>query len=257
MCVPDWKQRLRDNLAAVRQKIADACRRAGRDPTEVHLVAVTKYVAPPILREVVAAGIVDVGESRAQQLVARARECGAARFDWPQKSEPDEDRRPRWHMVGHLQRNKVKQLLPHARILHSLDSQRLAQTLEQQAAALDVLVDAFIEVNVSGEASKQGVSPEELLPLAELVTRCGHIRLRGLMTMAPYDPDPEAARPHFARLRGLLEKLRRAGSIGPECVHLSMGMSQDYLVAVEEGATFLRVGAALFEGLPSTDPRMT
>jgi hypothetical protein len=251
---PPWKQPLRENLARVRQTIAAACQRRGRDPRDVHLVAVTKYVSPAVLREVLAAGVPDIGESHVQQLVARARACGPPRLDWPGPTA-DADPRPRWHMIGHLQRNKVKLLLPHARIIHSLDSPRLAETIEQHAAALDALVEVLIEVNVSGEASKEGVRPDEIPPLLGTVAGCPHLRLRGLMTMAPYEPDPEAARPCFARLRSLLDRLRTAGAVGPQCSQLSMGMSQDYEVAVEEGATLVRVGSALFEGLPSSDPR--
>jgi len=159
-------------------------------------------------------------------------------------------------MVGHLQRNKVKTLLRHSRILHSLDSVRLAKELETQAAKLELSVDAFLELNVAGEQAKSGAPVAEAAVLAEAVAQCPHIRLHGLMTMPPFDPNPEAARPHFARLRELLEQLRRQGAVGPDCVHLSMGMTIDYAVAVEEGATFVRIGSALVEGIDSssTDP---
>lgn len=255
MTATDWTQRLHDNVARVRAHIADACARVGRDPAEVRLVGVTKYVSAPVIRALLAAGVQDVGESRVQQLASRALEIGEPLLDWTSAAGPAETPRPRWHMIGHLQRNKVKALLPHARIVHSLDSDRLADTLETHAAALDATVDAFIEVNVAGEASKQGVPPDEVAALAMATGRHPHLRLRGLMTMAPLDPDPEAARPCFVRLRELLERLRGTGAVGAECVHLSMGMSQDYRVAVEEGATFVRVGSALFEGLPPDERR--
>jgi uncharacterized pyridoxal phosphate-containing UPF0001 family protein len=116
-------------------------------------------------------------------------------------------------------------------------------------------VDAFIEVNIAGQASKFGVPPGAVETLAQAVASCPHIRLRGLMAMAPLDPDPERSRPHFASLRGLLDRLRQSGAGGPLCAHLSLGMSADYVVAVEEGATLVRVGSALFEGLPTADPR--
>lgn len=251
----DWQQQLRENIARVRRNVAEACRRSGRDPGGVRLVGVTKFVGPEVLRELPPAGVPDLGENRVQQLVARARECAGARLDWPDAATDDDRPLPRWHMIGHLQRNKVKLLLPHARIIHSLDSQRLATTLEQHAQQMDAAVDAFVEVNVSGEASKEGVSPDAVGPLLDTVASCPHIRLRGLMTMAPLDVDAEASRPHFARLRELLDGLRHDGAVGPECTHLSMGMSQDYVVAVEEGATFVRVGSVLFEGLPGSDPR--
>ena len=150
---------------------------------------------------------------------------------------------------------KLRALLPHARILHSLDSERLALTVQEHAERLDARVDVLIEVNVAGEATKTGVPPDSLMPVLNAVARCPRLGLRGLMTMTPYDSDAEASRPYFRRLRELLDDLRARGDVGPDCVHLSMGMSQDYVVAVAEGATFVRVGAALFEGLPSTDPR--
>lgn len=248
----DWKERLRVNLALIRGNIAAAAVRAGRNPADVRLIAVTKYVSLDVLREVLAAGTVDLGESHVQQLAQRAQACGPPRYDWPDAARPNPGERPRWHMIGHLQRNKVKQLLPHARLLHSLDSARLAETLEQHAAQADVWIDAFVEVNVSGEASKQGVVPDALPALVAAAQACPHLRLRGLMTMAPYNPDPEASRPCFARLRQLLQQLRATGTGGPLCTELSMGMSQDYAVAVEEGATFVRVGSALFEGVAAT-----
>lgn len=254
MSTPDWTTRLRDNVARVRAQIAAAAHRTGRDPAAVRLVAVTKHVSPEVLREVLAAGLVDLGESRPQQLVARARDCGPALFDWPDPAEETGDH-PRWHLIGHLQRNKVKLLLPHARIIHSLAAPRLAETLADQARRLGVAVDVFLEVNVAGESSKDGAPPDALPALTEIVLQHPELRLRGLMTMAPFDPDPETARPHFARLRELLQELRDSAGVGPTCAHLSMGMSQDYAVAVEEGATLVRVGSALFEGLPAQDLR--
>lgn len=249
-----WQQQLRENVGRVRQNIADAAARSGRDPDDVHLVAVTKYVSPAVLRALVEMGIAEIGESRVQQLTERADEFGDAAFGWP-NDDAGPPQSPRWHMIGHLQRNKVRQLLPHCRIIHSLDSTRLADAIEQRAGELDVDVDVLIELNVAGESRKSGIAPAELGPLAEHVGDLHHLRLRGLMTMAPFDPDPEHARPHFARLRDWLDSLRSAGVVEPHCTHLSMGMSQDYPVAIEEGATLVRVGSALFEGLPTNDPR--
>jgi len=238
---------LRANLDQVRARMAEACRRVGRDPGEVRLVAVTKYADEHTARALRDAGVADLGENRVQQLATRAAALGAAPaglFD-PLPA----DAAPRWHMVGHLQRNKVRAWLSHSRILHALDSERLAQEIEKQAAGRDLVVDAFLELNLAGEDSKTGAPIDQAAPLAEAVGRCGHIRLHGLMGMPPYSPDPEAARPYFARLRELLEQLRRSGAVGPQCRHLSMGMSGDYPVAIEEGATFVRVGAALFAGI--------
>jgi pyridoxal phosphate enzyme (YggS family) len=253
---PDLAQRLERNLGRVRQSISDACQRAGRDPRSVCLLAVTKYVGPPVLQALLAAGLTEFGENRVQQLVARAEQLGCRPEGWPEPprlANQAAPTAPRWHMIGHLQRNKVKTLLPYARILHSLDSERLAAEVQAVAERLNAGVDAFIEVNLAGEASKTGVPPEQLEGLAAAVRPHARIRWRGLMTMTPLDPDPEHARPYFARLRRLLEGLRGRGAVSDECVHLSMGMSQDYAVAVEEGATFVRIGSALFDSLAEHD----
>lgn len=248
MATSEGIERLGQNLADLRANIAEAARRSGRTPDDVRLVAVTKYVGPDTIRALLDAGVRDLGENRVQQLSDRAQALGAADFDL--LTPPDQaEALPRWHMIGHLQRNKVKVLLRHTRVLHSLDSARLALEIEKQAARLDRPVDAFLEFNVAGEQAKSGAALAEAPALAETVAQCPHIRLYGLMTMPPFDPDPEAARPHFARLRELLEQLRRRGAVGPECLHLSMGMTNDYTVAIEEGATFVRVGSALFAGV--------
>ena len=254
----DAIERLRDNLKRVRETIADACRRVGRDPAAVRLVAVTKYVDLDVVGVLLDVGVHELGENRVQQLVQRAELVGATTAELfgpepersgPGERSPDASAVPRWHMIGHLQRNKVKTLLGYTRIIHSLDSARLTREVQKVAEARDLMVDAFIEVNVAEEESKYGVAVPEVEALAEAVGACDRIRLRGLMTMAPFDPDPEAARPHFARLRELLERLRQGGAVGPECTHLSMGMTQDYGVAVQEGATFVRIGSALYEGV--------
>ena len=250
MPTPEGLERLRRNLAGVRANIAEACRRSGRTPADVRLVAVTKYSDLETIRALLAEGVRDLGENRVQQLAGRAETLGAAELEL-RASDTDAGALPRWHMIGHLQRNKVKVLLRHTRILHSLDSIRLTNELEKQAEQLDLTVDALLEFNVAGEHAKSGAPIADAAVLAEAVSQCPHIRLQGLMTMPPFDPDPEVARPHFVRLRELLEQLQTGGVVGPNCVHLSMGMTSDYAVAIEEGATFVRIGSALFEGVES------
>jgi uncharacterized pyridoxal phosphate-containing UPF0001 family protein len=268
-------ERLSGNLERVRAAIAHACRRTGRDPAVVRLVAVTKSVDLDTIRALMALGVHDLGENRVQQLVRRAADLGADLSSaWSGRPGPG----PVWHMIGHLQRNKVRTLLQHSRTLHSLDSPRLADEIEREAARPSAtapheplppgpaptsdrssrtgprdetpsggIVDVLIEVNVAGEASKTGVAPDEAARLAEHVASLPHLRLCGLMTMAPFEVDPQRCRRYFARLRELLGELRGAGVVGPQCGHLSMGMSNDYAVAVEEGATIVRIGTALFE----------
>ncbi len=246
---PDSTARVAHNVEAIRATIAEHAAHAGRDRDDVQLVGVTKYVGLGVMRALLAAGVRDFGESRVQQLQPRmaALGVGAAGLDGPFGSEGSPA--PRWHMIGRLQRNKVKYLLPDCRIVHSLDTLKLAETLSKRAEPDGVTVDVFVEVNVTGESQKGGVAGDELPRLIAAVTPLPHVAIRGLMTMAPYDPEPEHARPVFARLRELLSDLRDRGLVDDRCRELSMGMSGDYAVAVEEGATIVRVGSALAEGL--------
>lgn len=244
------QQQITDNLARVRERIAAATTRAGRSAGDVGLVAVTKYVGPAAMRALLDAGCLDLGESRVQQLRQRVPLLGG---DPIALDDAPAGPAPRWHMVGHLQRNKVKDLLPDVRIVHSLDSIRLADQVEKLAAEHGVVVEVLVEVNVAGEASKSGVPLADLEPLVSHAASLSHLRVRGLMTMAPYEDDPERTRPHFARLAAELARLRERGLVETGCRHLSMGMSNDYAVAVEEGATLVRIGSALFEGVPAAE----
>ncbi len=250
-----YSERLRMGVERVRGRIADACRRAGRGTDSVRLVAVTKYVPEEIVAELVSLGVRDIGESRVQQLAARAERLGAARDGLAGNPDLGDSGVgaagvPNWHLIGHLQRNKVKALLPHCRIVHSLDSIRLAEELNNRAEAAGLEVDVLMEINVSREASKTGAAADEAFALAESASKLPRLRLRGLMTMAPPADDPDDVRPFFAGLRQLRDRLIAAGAVDSTCRHLSMGMSGDYEVAIEEGATIVRVGSALFERPP-------
>jgi pyridoxal phosphate enzyme (YggS family) len=223
------------NLQRVRARIARAAERVGRDPSGVTIVAVTKAFTADVVRAGVGAGLFDIGENRVQE----ARDKRALLGDLSGV---------RWHLVGHLQRNKVKLALSLFDVIHSLDSLRLAEALEQRAAALGRPVSVLVEVNVAGEASKKGFLLEDealFLSALERIVGFPHLSLDGLMTVAPFVSDPETVRPVFARLRELRETLRRRF---PESGwnHLSMGMTDDFDVAVEEGATLIRLGRALF-----------
>ncbi|MFO0840074.1 MAG: YggS family pyridoxal phosphate-dependent enzyme [Phycisphaerae bacterium] len=243
--VTSWQERLAANLSAVRGRIDQACRRAGRDAAEVLLLPVTKYVDLDVVAELRRLGLTNLGENRVQQLVRRAELCGrdaAGLLDPPAAA-------PRWHMIGHLQRNKVRALLAACRIIHSLDSVRLADEISNQAQRLSVTVDVLVEVNVAGEANKTGAQPADATEICRRVTALPGIRLCGVMTMAPIGPDPQASRPMFRGLCEFFQALRRAERLPEWCRELSMGMTQDYEVAVEEGATIVRIGSALFEGI--------
>ena len=216
------------NLDALRDRIARACGRCGREPSSVQLIAVTKGVDADTVRQAVALGVSDLGENRVQE--ARSK----------QQSLSTERASLRWHLIGHLQRNKADDAARYFDMIHSVDSLRLADALEDCASKRGRTVDALVQVNVAGEATKFGCRPDETIELAGRLAAHPHLRLRGLMTIAPYADDPEQARPHFRALRTLRDTLQT----GP--LMLSMGMSGDFEVAIEEGADLIRVGTALF-----------
>lgn len=220
------------NIDSVRERIAAACSRAGRRPDDVTLIAVTKTFPPERIREAVRAGITDIGENYVQELLPK-REALAG--------EPI-----RWHFIGHLQSNKVRQVVEWVAMVHALDSRTLAHELDARAARAGRIVDTLVEVNTTGEQSKFGVAPDLVLPLVRSLEECEHIRISGLMTIGPFLPDPEGSRPMFRVLRELRENLGRRHQQNLNPVHLSMGMTGDFEVAVEEGATLLRIGTAVF-----------
>ncbi len=229
-------ERLKDNLVRVREVIAASAARSGRAGEAVRLVAVTKTVGMEEMAALAGLGQGDFGESRVEQLVARAVEAEAAGLG------------ARWHMIGHLQRRKVRDLLPVGAMIHGVDSLRLAEEIEKRAAEAGLApVAVLLEVNISGEEQKYGLWPDEMEEVVGEVAGMEHIDLRGLMTMAPLADDPEAARPVFRGLRELRDRINAAGFYPRPLTELSMGMSQDYAVAVEEGATLVRVGTALFK----------
>jgi pyridoxal phosphate enzyme (YggS family) len=233
--------RCRENLAAVHARIADACGRAGRSVADVRLVGVTKYVSPDLAALLVRAGCLDLGESRPQSLWEKAESLAAVGAS----AEP-----PRWHLIGHLQRNKIRRTLPWLSLLHSLDSPRLLEALQAEAALAGRPCDVLVEVNLSGDPRRTGLPEAEVPAMLEAAAGLSLVRVLGLMGMAsqPDASDSNAARREFARLRVLRDVVRRGlppGSL-PE---LSMGMSGDFEAAIVEGATLVRVGSALWEGL--------
>lgn len=222
-------QTIATNIQEVRRRIADAAESVGRSPEEVTLVAVTKTRTPDEVRQAVEAGLTIFGENRVQEAKSKYRLL------------PDD---LTWHMVGHLQRNKAKDAAAIFDCIHSLDSVRIADEVEKQSAALGKIMDVLLEVNVSGEEAKFGLKPEEVEGVVRHVAGLPHLRLRGLMTMAPFVDDAETVRPVFRGLRELRDRLNDAGIC--RLTELSMGMTQDYAVAVQEGATIVRIGSAIF-----------
>jgi PLP dependent protein len=227
-------RRIRDNLARVRRQIADAALRSGRRPEQVKLVAVTKFVADAAIRALVEAGCHELAENRPQQLWEKAVRLA----DLP----------IRWHMIGTLQRNKVRRTLPLVEMLHSVDSLPLVEAVERIAGELSLRVPVLLEVNVSGEGAKHGFEPGDIESCLEPLARLEHLEVRGLMCMAGLDGGLERARRDFAALRELRDRLRPRYPDGVVLDELSMGMSGDFQVAIEEGATLVRIGSALFEG---------
>jgi pyridoxal phosphate enzyme (YggS family) len=231
---------LQSNLNRVRERIDDACARADRTPAEVTLVAVTKYAELDWVRALIDLGVFDLGESRPQQLVSRAQ---------------DLSKEVRWHMIGHLQRNKVDLLLPVANRLHSVDSVRLLQAIDKEAkkqqSSIAAIPQLLLEVNVSGEKSKDGFDPAELQSVWAEICGLDSIAIEGLMTMAPLSEDNDSARAVFRSLRLLRDQLVDTCGGHLKLPELSMGMSGDFEIGIEEGATLVRVGSSLFEGLPS------
>ena len=229
---------LRSRLDAVRDRVAEAARRAGRDPAEVTIVAVTKSVGPEGVAALAALGQRDFGENRPQDLVAKRAALLAG--------DPAAAARVRWHMIGHFQRNKVRRALAAADVVHSLDSLALAGVLSSESVrAGRGEVPVLVQANVSGEATKGGFRPGDLGDVLPRIAALPGLRVAGLMTLAPQCADPEAVRPVFRRLRELRDWGLASGYLRGS--DLSMGMSEDFAVAVEEGATLVRVGRAVVE----------
>jgi PLP dependent protein len=223
-----------DRVAEVRNRLKAACERSGRHPSEVTLVAASKTRSVSEMLEACAAGVGDFGENYVQELLAKREAIDKAASGCVS-----------WHIIGHLQRKKVKLLRPAPALIHSLDSLALAEEIDRRAAEAGERQAVLIEVNVGGEETKSGVTPAEARTLSQAVLELPHLQLQGLMAMPPYSEDPEASRPHLRRLRELALEL--AGELPPGGMqHLSMGMSGDWEVAVEEGATLIRLGTALF-----------
>jgi pyridoxal phosphate enzyme (YggS family) len=234
-----WRpsDRIRRNLAALRDRMAVAAGRADRDPAAVTLVGVTKKCPVELVRPLVEAGVLDLGENYPQELWRKAEALG------------DVARPLRWHLIGHLQSNKAKRTLPFCTMIHAVDSLKLLRALDSIAQELPGAPSVCLQVNTSGEDTKHGWTAEQILGDAEAIAACKAIQVVGLMTMAAWGTDAESARPSFIRLRQTRDELRqRTGLPLPD---LSMGMSGDFESAIEEGATLVRIGSALFEGVSS------
>ncbi len=219
---------IKENLLRVRERIERAAQRAGRDPKEIKLVAVSKTVEVDRVQEAIEAGVSILGENYVQEAQKKIEALGKP---------------VSWHFIGHLQSNKAKYAVRLFDVIHSIDSIPLAEELNRKAEEPDRVIGVMIEVNLSGEATKFGTDEERVLNLAKKIQQLKHLSLEGLMTMPPYFDSPEMSRPYYTALRELKEKMMKEGAPMKE---LSMGMSNDFEIAVEEGATYVRVGTAIF-----------
>lgn len=222
---------IRDHLNEVRENIQKACEKAGRSPQEVTLIAVSKTKPLFMLEEAYEAGARDFGENKVQEILEK---------------HPKMPEDARFHMIGHLQRNKVKQVLPHAVLIHSVDSYRLAEQISQEAGKLGITAKILLEVNVAKEESKFGMMPEDVEEMAGQIAALPHLQIEGLMIIAPFVDDPEKNRPVFRKLYQLSVDIKKKNIDNVNMGVLSMGMTGDYQVAVEEGSTMIRVGTGIF-----------
>jgi len=227
---------LGERLAQTNQRIAAACGRAGRSPAEVTLVAVSKTVTLDRIHAAVGLGARTLGENRVQEAAAKITEL----------RELTSERRVAWHLIGHLQSNKARRAVELFDVIQSVDSLKLAERLDRSAEEVGKRLPVYLEVNLGAEASKSGVEASAALPLVERVSALAHLELKGLMAVPPFLEDVEEVRPFFRRLRELRDEAQRAGMVGEQFGDLSMGMSHDFEIAIEEGATLVRIGTAIF-----------
>lgn len=222
---------IKENLAIVEDNIRKACEKAGRERSEVTLIAVSKTKPVSDIRQAMECGITVFGENKVQEIRDKTAEI---------KEQLS------WHMIGHLQVNKVKYLPGVVCMIHSVDNLKLAQEIEKQSAKHDLVMDVLIEVNMAHEDTKFGLSPQEVIPFVKEISSYEHLNIRGLMTIAPYTEDPESNREYFKGLKGLKDEINALDIPRVKMDTLSMGMTGDYQVAIEEGATFVRVGTGIF-----------
>jgi len=222
---------LEKNIEDVLARVKNAAINSNRDPEEVQLIAVTKTVDIDIVKRAIDYGIVHVGENKVQELTRKHEEIGPV---------------TKWHLIGHLQRNKVKYIIDKVDLIHSLDSYKLAEEIDKRAKEIDRVIECLLQVNVSGEETKYGVSTNSVKKLIKEVATLSNVKIVGLMTMAPHVEDREETRQYFKGLKTLSKEISELGLVNVDMKYLSMGMSNDFEIAVEEGANLIRVGSSIF-----------
>lgn len=238
--MPENRFLIPENLEWVKSRIAQAAKKAGRLPDSVRLVAVSKTVSLEKITEACAAGAELFGENRVQEALGKIDRLGQST-----------QQRVEWHFIGHLQKNKVKQIIGRFGLIHSVDSTALAQVINAKSLAEGIVTSVLLQVNVSGETSKFGMAPDELESALRALSKMPGVKVEGLMTIPPYAEDPEKSRGFFIQLSELRDKMAELGIGGIDLKELSMGMSNDFTVAIEEGATLVRVGSAIFGDRPA------
>jgi hypothetical protein len=238
--------KIAERIKRVEGTMGEACARVGREPGDIRLVVVTKSAEIEQIEEVIRLGFHHLGENHVQQLRKVAAQAAAFKEQHP--DDPTLAKEIHWHMVGHLQRNKVRHILPIVSLIHSVDTLRLAEEINSSAARVNLSPRALLQVNTSNEPQKYGVPIGAATHLAEQIETLPHLKLIGLMTMAPLTRNTEVVRTCFTRARELFCEMRGEKIVGSQFTELSMGMSSDYEVAIEEGATILRIGSAIFAG---------
>ena len=230
-------QMIAENVKNIQEKIKNACIAAGRNPDSVTLIAVSKTFGFKDVEDVVRAGVLDIGENYVQEIKEKRA----------QVVEPA----IRWHFIGHLQSNKVKYIVDWVHLIHSVDSENVANEIQRRGAKLGRVVDVLIEVNTSGETSKFGVAPGNAITLVRALSTQPNLRVQGLMTISSYFPEPEESRPAFRSLKTVFDEINAARVLREPMKHLSMGMTNDFSVAIEEGSTMVRIGTAIFGSRPN------
>ncbi|MGB9780854.1 YggS family pyridoxal phosphate-dependent enzyme [Caldanaerobacter sp.] len=219
-----------ENVKRIKETIEEHAIKVGRDPREILIVAATKTFGVDAIKEAISCGITAIGENRVQELMEKY---------------PYLEGQVEFHFIGHLQTNKVKYIIDKVKLIHSLDREKLAEEIDKRAKQKGIIMDCLLEINIGGEDTKFGISPEEMHNLVKKLEKYDNIKIKGLMTIAPYLP-PEKVRPYFKKMKELFEELKEIKQNNVEAQYLSMGMSNDYWVAVEEGANIVRIGTAIF-----------
>lgn len=222
---------IKKNIQAINEKISDIALSCGRDPDDIVLIAVTKTVSPSNISKALEAGLQNFGENRVQELVEKYDKI---------------DKKAKWHLIGSLQTNKVKYIIDKVELIHSLDRIKLAKEIEKRAARIDRQIPALIQVNISGESTKSGIRPEETIDFIEAMKQYPHIRIKGLMTIGPLTEDRELIRDCFRQMKKLFDEIKTKKFSHAQMQYLSMGMTNDFDIAIEEGANMVRIGRAIF-----------